>query len=61
MAGNEKIYEGIEIGKRFDEYTEEELAVLPPVPDVKPGVDYPEYYQKPPLYWTGYRWMLDFE
>ena len=43
------------------EYTEQELAVLPPIPDFKPGEDYPEYYKKPPIYWSGTRWELYFE
>lgn len=57
----EKFYEGIEIGKRFDEYTEQELAVLPPIPDFKPGEDYPAHYTKPPIYWTGTRWDVYFD
>lgn len=57
----EKFYEGIEIGKRFDQYPKEELAVLPPVPNFEAGVDYPEYYKTAPIYWTGYRWELHFE
>ena len=56
-----KWYDGIPTGKRFDEYSKEELNVLPPVPEVKPGVDYPVYYSKPPLYWVGYRWQLIFD
>lgn len=58
---SEKYYEGIEAGKRYDEYSEEELLVLPPIPDLKPGIDYPKYYTKVPLYWNGYRWTLIFE
>lgn len=58
---SEKFYEGIEIGKRFDEYTEQELAVLPPIPEWKAGEDYPAHYKKPPIYWTGYRWELYFD
>lgn len=54
----EKYYEGIPVGKRPEEYTEQQLAVLPPVPNFKPGEDYPEYYDKPPIYWTGRRWAL---
>jgi len=61
MAEEYKYYTGIEVGKRFDEYTEQELAILPPIPKVVAGEDYPARYSKPPLYWTGYRWMLDFE
>lgn len=57
----EKFYEGIETGKRLDEYTEQELAVLPPVPDFKPGEDYPAYIKEPPIYWTGFRWEVYFE
>lgn len=57
----EKYYEGIEVGKRYDEYTKEELAVLPPVPEFVPGKDYPEYYKNPPIYWTGTRWDVYFE
>ena len=56
-----KYYQGIPADKRFDEYSEQELAVLPPMPEVKPGVDYPARYSKPPLYWTGYRWQLIFD
>ena len=58
---SEKFYEGIEIGKRFDEYTEQELAVLPPIPEWKAGEDYPAHYKRPPIYWTGYRWELYFD
>lgn len=57
----EKYYEGIEIGKRFDEYTQQELAVLPPIPDFKAGEDYPAHYKRPPIYWTGTRWDLFFD
>ena len=56
-----KYYDGIKTGKRFDEYSEQELAFLPPLPKVEKGTDYPDYYDVPPLYWIGYRWMLIFE
>lgn len=58
---NEKYYDGIEIGKRFDEYTEQELKVLPPIPEWKAGEDYPVYYKRPPIFWNGYRWTLIFD
>lgn len=61
MTNEIKHYDGIQTGKRFDEYSEQELAVLPPIPEYKSGEDYPEYYDKAPLYWDGHRWQLIFE
>jgi len=64
MTESEKrdyILEGIEVGKRYDEYTKEELAVMPAIPDYKPGEDYPERYEKMPLYWYGRKWVLIYE
>ena len=57
----EKYYEGIEIGKKYNEYSEQELNVLPPVPEFKAGIDYPAYYKEAPIYWNGYRWVLIFD
>ena len=56
-----KYYSGIETGKKFNEYTERELDILPPIPKTVAGVDYPSYYKEPPLYWVGYKWELIFE
>ena len=56
-----KYYEGFP-QKRFNEYTKEELAQLPPIPKLIPGKDYPEVYgDNPPLYWIGFRWMLIYD
>lgn len=48
-------YRGIPIAKRFDEYTKEELEVLPPVPEYLINRKY-EFYDVPPIYWSGYSW-----
>ncbi len=59
---NEKFYEGIEIGKRYEEYSKAELEILPPLPNVEKGIDYPEFFKnQPPFVWTGRRWVLDYE
>ena len=59
--GEIKYYDGIPSGLRFDKYTKEQLSVLPPMPEVKPGEDYPERYKTAPLFWIGYRWQLIFD
>ena len=56
-----KWYDGIPTGKKYNQYSKDELAKLPPIPEVKAGVDYPAHYKEPPLYWVGYRWQLIFE
>lgn len=42
----------IEVGKMYDEYTEQERALLPQLPDriTKTG-------KKVPYMWDGHRWM----
>lgn len=61
MYNKGKFYEGIEPFKRFDEYSKQELMVLPDIPNFEAGSDYPEEYETAPIYWNGYEWELIYE
>ena len=62
MEKQDLFLEGIPVGGKYTEYTKEQLAVMPPIPEFVRGEDYPEYYVKEaPIYWDGEEWVLVFD